>query len=181
MPKTSRSMKAWEHFYPEGQGDAKEGYCLHHIDPSWRTEDPERYKQWNPEDLVMLTNEEHARLHATGRKQTEEAKIKLRNKRMGEDNPFFGKHHTEETREKMSEAQKNLPDEIKEKMREIHKKQKTFLGKKHTEETKAKMSEARRKRTGFKWFNNGIVSIQAYECPEGFVEGRIYHRKKRVA
>lgn len=26
---------------------------------------------------------------------------------------------------------------------------------------------------GKKWFNNGIVSIRAYECPEGYVPGRL--------
>jgi len=41
---------------------------------------------------------------------------------MGTKNPFYGKHHSEETKRKMSEAHK---------------------GKKHSEETKRKMSEAK--------------------------------------
>lgn len=55
--------KAWKYFYPEGNGKAKEGYCLHHINPDWRYNDLERYNAWNPEDLQMLTNSEHCKLH----------------------------------------------------------------------------------------------------------------------
>ena len=54
---------AWKFFWPEGNGKAKPGYVLHHIDPSWRHEDPERYAQWRPEDLVMMTNSDHTKLH----------------------------------------------------------------------------------------------------------------------
>lgn len=55
--------KAWRYFYPEGNGKAKEGYCLHHINPDWRYNDKERYNAWNPKDLQMLTNSEHCKLH----------------------------------------------------------------------------------------------------------------------
>ena len=55
--------KAWKYFYPEGEGKAKPGYCLHHIDPDWRYNDKERYNEWNPKDLQMLTNSEHLKLH----------------------------------------------------------------------------------------------------------------------
>lgn len=40
-----------------------DGFDLHHKDPSWQTEDPERYIQWNPEDLIVLTHGEHTTLH----------------------------------------------------------------------------------------------------------------------
>lgn len=32
--------------------------------------------------------------------------------------------------------------------------------------------------TGMKWYNDGINSIMAAACPEGFVPGRIYKKKK---
>lgn len=31
---------------------------------------------------------------------------------------------------------------------------------------------------GKKWFNDGTISTMAFECPDGFVEGRIYRRGK---
>lgn len=39
---------------------------------------------------------------STGRKHTEETKLKLREMRLGEKNPFYGKHHTEEHIKKIS-------------------------------------------------------------------------------
>lgn len=39
------------------------GYVLHHIDPSWKENDMERYIQWNIEDLEMLTLKEHNLIH----------------------------------------------------------------------------------------------------------------------
>lgn len=54
---------AWRHFYPEGNGKAKKGYHLHHINPRWRHENIKRYNQWNIEDLQMMTAEEHIKLH----------------------------------------------------------------------------------------------------------------------
>ena len=69
-----------------------------------------------------------------------------------------GKPHSEETKKKMSESHK---------------------GKKrgpHSEETKRKMSEAMKGNTnnkGTKWFNNGEINKRCFECPEGFVPGRL--------
>lgn len=41
-------------------------------------------------------------------------------------------------------------------------------GKKFTEEHSKKIGESRK---GYKWFNNGIICVQAKVCPEGFVPG----------
>ena len=59
------------------------------------------------------------------------------------------KPFSEETKCKMSEAKK---------------------GKKLSEERKRNISEARK---GRHWYNNGIIQCWTYECPEGYVKGRI--------
>ena len=59
------------------------------------------------------------------------------------------KHHSAETCKKMSEAHK---------------------GKHRSAETCKKISEARK---GNHWYNNGVTSILAKTCPEGFVPGRL--------
>lgn len=84
----------------------QKGWVLHHIDPEWRHNDIERYILWDPFDLVMMIKADHSRLH---------------NK--GERNPLYGKHRSEETKAKISEAEK---------------------GKKQSEETKRKISESRK-------------------------------------
>ena len=80
-------------------------------------------------ELIFLTQKEHIALHKNGNKN------------------MLGKHHSEETKRKMSAAQKNM-----------------------SEETKRKMSISRK---GTHIFNNGIKNVLARECPEGFVRGRI--------
>lgn len=110
-----------------------------------------------------------------------------------------GKHHSEETRRKMSETRKgkegywkgkSRSEEWKRKMSEALKGNQNGKGYHPSEETRKKLSEAhkgkkfgppseewRRKHSealkGKKWFNNGVKSIMSFECPEGYVAGRI--------
>ena len=90
------------------------------------------------------------------------------------------KHFSEESCIKMSEAHKGKPscnkgkhfsDEAKNKMSEAHK------GKKRSEDDKRNISESLKGHKawskGRKWYNNGIKNVMAFECPEGFVKGRI--------
>lgn len=56
-------MNAWKHFYPQGNGTALNGHILHHIDYLMKYKNPKRYNQWRVEDLVMLTEVEHHRIH----------------------------------------------------------------------------------------------------------------------
>ena len=97
-------------------------------------------------ELIFLTKSEHMKLHNSGEK-----------------NPMFGKppwnkgkHHSAEARKKMSESRKG--------------KNSPFLGKQHSEKTRRKMSKAH---IGKHWYNNGVISVLARECPDGFDKGRI--------
>ena len=100
-------------------------------------------------ELIFLTHSEHLRLHHLGKYHSEETRLKISESNKGENNYWFGKHHSAETRKKMSEARK---------------------GKHPTEESCKKMSETKK---GKHWYNNGVKSILAKTCPEGFVPGRI--------
>ena len=107
-----------------------------------------------------------------GKHLSEETKNKISEANKGEKHPNYGKHHSEETKKKMSEAAKgkHLSEETKKKMREAHK------GKKHTEETKNKISELKKGNKnvrGKRWYNNGKINTMAKECPEGFVPGML--------
>lgn len=88
--------------------------------------DEDLYYNRPAEELIFLTKEEHMKLHMLGnqlrygRKLSEETKQKMSEAHKGEKNPNFGKHrygsenpmydkhHTEETREKMSKPKKKL-------------------------------------------------------------------------
>lgn len=64
---------------------------------------------------------------------SEETKIKIRNSTIGEKNHFYGKHHTEESLQKIRQARKKQVGE-----------KNPFYGKHHTEESKRKISEAKK-------------------------------------
>lgn len=106
-------------------------------------ENNEYYKR-PASELIFLTEYEHKSLHHKDNKN------------------WLGKHHSEETKRKMSESQKG---------------NKNMLGKHHSEETKLKISESNKGKNtwikGLQWFNNGIVEVLVKSCPEGFVRGRL--------
>lgn len=105
-----------------------------------------------------------------GYKHTQETKNKI-------SNSLQGHILSKETKDKMSKAHKGKPrvkhsEETKQKISEAHK-GKTFKkskGYSHTEETKLKMSISR---VGKHYYNNGVICVLSYDCPEGFVKGKL--------
>ena len=135
------------------------------------------------EELIFLTLKEHHE-YRKGKKSSEETKQKMRAAKKGDKNPFYGKKHSDEAKKKIGEAKKGnkhalgckRSEETKKKMSEAMKGNKHALGCKRSEETKKKMSEKAKGNTNVKgkhWFNNGKECKFCFECPEGFVPGRI--------
>ena len=115
-------------------------------------------------DLIFITHSDHSKLHN-----------KLQDYHNGNSNPMFGKHHSEEAKKKMSLRHKGRDTWMK--------------GKHHSAESKKKLSECRigkhypklsevKKGLHLHWYNNGVKSILAKTCPEGFVPGRIVCNKR---
>ena len=154
----------------------KLGKDIHHLD--------ENKLNNSLSNLVYLTKSKHAKLH-----------------HKGENNVMFGKHHSEETRNKISDSLKGhkFSDETKRKISDAKKGKTTWNKcKHHSEETKRKISEAQKGKIlseetkrkiseGSKgknkdriWINNGIVNkfvkINS-EIPVGFVRGRLKWKK----
>jgi hypothetical protein len=75
-----------------------------------------------------------------GKHLSEETKKKISDANKGENNPNYGKHRSEETRKKLSDANKGkrLSEETKKKMSDAHK------GKHPSEETRKKMSDTKK-------------------------------------
>lgn len=74
--------------------DGETNYVLHHIDPSLKKEDVERYIQWNIEDLVVMTRAEHSSLHSNkrGTKLSEESKRRIAESKIGTHHSSWNKH-----------------------------------------------------------------------------------------
>ena len=131
----------------------QKGWVLHHKDEALRHNNLERYLEWRPEDLVPMTRKEHLAHHSKG-----------------ERNGFYGKHHSEETKQKLREKC-GLSGELN-----------GMYGKHHSEESRKKMSKSRQNMYngsknpayGKHWYNNGTEEKLAYECPEGYVKGCLH-------
>lgn len=76
------------------------------------------------------STKEKLRIANTGKILSEETKHKIAESMRGESNPFYGKHHTETTKQKMREAKNNVSGENN-----------PMYGKLHSEETKEKIRQ----------------------------------------
>lgn len=125
-------------------------------------------------ELVFMRHGEHIALHMTCMKRSTDTCKKIAEAKKGENNPFFGKHHTKESLQKMSESLsgenhpffgKHHSEESRQKMSEAHK------GKHLSEKSRQRLSEAI---CGMLWWNNGVSNKKARECPgEGWKRGRL--------
>lgn len=177
--KFERYCKDYENIenYQKALADNFKGWCIHHRLQTW-TSDGERREvditaaelealgmYWHrpSEELIFMKDSEHHSLHMKCKHKTEEHRKKLSEAKKGENNPMYGKHHSEETKNKISEEKKGKPTWSK--------------GKKFSEEHKKKLSEAHKGEKhsayGKHWFNNGKINKFCYECPEGFIPGRL--------
>jgi group I intron endonuclease len=107
---------------------------------------------------INLANQTKGGDGILGYRHTKETLCKLSKATSGEKNPNYGKHHSELTRKKMSEARKKRPsasEETRRKIGEAHKGEKNynygkhyygkenhFFGKHHSEESRRKLGEA---------------------------------------
>ena len=106
----------------------------------------------DPENLIWLSDWEHRSYHSS--------------------------HRSAETLKKIGDANRMRP--VGKETREKH----STYWKEHNPNANG-MSDTHRKKLserkkGRKWFNNGITSVQAYECPDGFKPGRLKFKRKRI-
>lgn len=117
-------------------------------------------------ELIFLTKTQHHRLHSLGKHHSETTREKISQALSGEKNPHFGKHRSEETKQKISQAKCGEKN--------------PFFGKRLSAEHKKKIARAllgNEHTLGFHWWNDGIKSVCARECPPGFVRGKLPWKK----
>lgn len=179
--------------FEKAKADNFKGWCIHHRLQTW-TSDGERravditmdelnslgmYYNRPAEELIFLTESEHQILHTKGKTLSDECKKKISEAIKGEKNGMYGKHHSEETKKKQSEAKKGhyTSEETRNKMSEAHKgENNSMYGKKHSDETKKKMGKSHKGNTntkGMHWYHNDNGNIMAKECPPGYGPGRL--------
>ena len=186
--KEPEKIENWE----KAKKDGFVGWCCHHRlethTPDGKRRDVDitqrelkalrMYYNRPPEELIFLTIKEHNAFNK-GKKRSDETKNKISEAMKGEKNPNYGKptwnkgkHLSEETKMKLSEALKGQIPWSK--------------GKKFSEEHKKRLSESHKGKSignknalgnknnlGKHWFNNGKENMLCFECPDGFIPGRL--------
>lgn len=108
--------------------------------------DEETYNRWKEKVIAYNTSDEsrqNRREKNIGKKYS--AEINAKKGKQGSDHPMYGKHHTEETKRKISESNigRTQSEEARKKISDATRGEKNpFYGKTHSEESKRKMSEA---------------------------------------
>ena len=108
------------------------------------------------EELVFLPESEH-NAYQKGKPKSAETRKKLKGNKNA-----LGHCVSEEAKNKIAEAMKGEKN--------------PNYGKRYSEEHKKKLSEAHKGNTntkGMHWYSNGKENKLCYECPDGFVPGRI--------
>lgn len=146
MPNEWVSLEVRETCYKNRDTVDAEGQprnICHHIDFNHNNNDPE--------NLIFLSVSEHNKAHANDRRGDywDRVSKSMSEVKKGVGNAMYGRHHSEETKCKI---------------------RKSNVCKKRSDETKLKQSLRRK---GKHWFTNGVTNKFDYECPEGFVKGRI--------
>lgn len=160
--------------YQQALNDQTQTWCCHHraeILPCGRYKARHLIKHnlyFNrpASELIFLTRVQHNQIHTKGRRVTIATRMRISKATIGRVGPNLGKKFSEETCRRISEALRGKPSCRK--------------GAHHTEESKRKMSLSMKgrkawnkgKKTDYHWYTNGVVSVQAKECPEGFTSGR---------
>jgi len=107
-----------------------------------------------------------------GKHLSEETKRKISEALKGKPSGMKGKRATEETKRKQSEAHKseNLSEETRAKLRKAAANNRRNLGNKHTEETKKQIGNSMKK---YLWYTDGKVNIRSDKVlPAPFYRGR---------
>lgn len=89
MTEEQKSINRKNHYQRKKELKVKPGYVLHHKDVNMRFNDIDRYIEWRPEDLVVLSLSEHTTLHNKARDMSLEC---------------YNFYKTQEYREKLSKA-----------------------------------------------------------------------------
>ena len=104
-------------------------------------------------ELIFLTESDHRKLHMVGSRNNMYGKRGKESNcfgRTGPKHPMYGKHHTEEARKKISTGLKGV-----------------YAGDKSTH-------------WGKHWYTDGITSVLAEDCPDGFWMGRTLNGQESV-
>lgn len=88
-----------------------------------------------------------------------------------------GKHHSEETKKRISESQKGrrVSEDVRKKLSAACKGRVSWnKGVPMSEMSKAKLSDSKKGQAkDMHWWNDGKICKRAKECPPGFVKGRL--------
>ena len=183
--------------YEQAMADTKTWHCHHRRESEENLTNKQLiemslYYGRPASELIFLPVYDHMSSHHKGRKPwnkgvlgTDEFRKKMSEVTAGEKNPFYGKHHSDETKRKISEANTGRcpSEETRRKMGKAHK------GKLLSSACRQLLSEKAKERYrdpsknpvyNRPWYNNGSQEAHFIEGqqPNGWVRGRLKRQKE---
>ena len=110
------------------------------------------YDNRNRGKVISMEARKKMSLAKRGKKMSLESRQRMSIVRKGH-RPYFTKGHSDETREKIANSMRGKKFSFGQKISLLKRGNKNVRGK--------------------QWWNNGIVEHRAFECPDGFVKGRL--------
>ena len=149
-------IKTAKHIYHANEEKAKSVYekisQSHKNDPNWAS--------WSKGKIVSSETREKLRQHNLGKKLSDETRAKIKAKWENEE------YRRINTENKIGKTQSK--EQIEKRINTIRSKGNGFGPPKGTQPPNKGT-----KRPGTFWFNNGFISTRAFECPNGYVKGRL--------
>ena len=108
------NRRAWKIVEEKLGWHGHSGFVLHHKNMNLKTEDIERYIEWNLKDLKVMTKQEHLSIHHTGLRYSDETKEKMRQRKLGVPKSPLHRQHLSEAhrlywrRRKIKELNKEM-------------------------------------------------------------------------
>lgn len=101
-----------------------------------------------------------------------QASVRNREHQLGSKNSFYNKHHNKETIEHLSEIFSGERNPAFNRTWLYHEQthDRVYV---NYDEIQSYLDRGYKKGIGLKWFNDRVNNIRAFECPDGYVPGRL--------
>lgn len=128
--------------------------------------------QYNPSCYNLVSGGSGGNKVTWTEEKRKQAGFRNRENQLGSKNSFYHKHHTKETKEHLSEVLQGDKNPAYNKVWLYHEQthERVYVDKENVQHY---LDMGYKMGIGLKWYTDGVNNIRAFECPDGYVHGRL--------